>query len=262
MEGANMAYEYILTETHGKVALIRINRPQALNALSPELLTELIDAAVAFDVDDAIGALVITGSDRAFAAGADIKQMAKASTADMLNLTFINLWDRLRTVRKPVIAAVSGHCLGGGNELAMTCDLIVASESAIFGQPEINLGVIPGAGGTQRLARTVGKALAMEMVLNDRRLTAQEALHYGLVNHVYPVESYLDESIKLADAIAKRAPVALRIGKESVNMAFESGLTAGLEHERRLFYLLFGTDDQKEGMAAFVEKRPAEWKGK
>lgn len=257
-----MAYEYILTETHGKVALIRINRPQALNALSPELLTELIDAAAAFDTDDAIGALVITGSDRAFAAGADIKQMAKASTADMLNLTFINLWDRLRSVRKPVIAAVSGYCLGGGNELAMTCDLIVASESAIFGQPEINLGVIPGAGGTQRLARTVGKALAMEMVLNDRRLTAQEALHYGLVNHVYPVESYLDESIKLAAAIAQRAPIALRIGKESVNMALETGLTAGLEHERRLFYLLFGTDDQKEGMAAFVEKRPAEWKGK
>jgi enoyl-CoA hydratase len=257
-----MAYEYIRTETHGKVALIRINRPQALNALSPELLTELIDAAAAFDTDDAIGALVITGSDRAFAAGADIKQMAMASTADMLNLTFINLWDRLRSVRKPVIAAVSGYCLGGGNELAMTCDLIVASESAIFGQPEINLGVIPGAGGTQRLARTVGKALAMEMVLNDRRLTAQEALHYGLVNHVYPVESYLDESIKLAAAIAQRAPIALRIGKESVNMAFEMGLTAGLEHERRLFYLLFGTDDQKEGMAAFVEKRPAEWKGK
>jgi enoyl-CoA hydratase len=257
-----MAYEHILTEIHDRVGLIRINRPKALNALSPELLGELMDAAAALDADDQIGALVITGSDRAFAAGADIKQMATATTAEMLNLTFINLWDRLRAVHKPVIAAVSGYCLGGGNELAMTCDLIVASESAVFGQPEINLGVIPGAGGTQRLARAIGKALTMEMVLNDRRLTAAEALQYGLVNHVYPLETYLEESIKLAASIAARAPIAVRIGKESVNTAFETGLTAGLEHERRLFYLLFGTEDQKEGMAAFVDKRPAQWKGR
>jgi len=257
-----MTYENILTEIHGRVALIRLNRPKALNALSPELLGELMDAAAAFDADDEIGALVITGNDRAFAAGADIKQMATATTAEMLNLTFINLWDRVRTLHKPVIAAVSGYCLGGGNELAMACDLIVASESAVFGQPEINLGVIPGAGGTQRLARAIGKALTMEMVLNDRRLTAAEALHDGLVNHVYPLETYLEETIKLAAAIADRAPVAVRLGKESVNMAFETGLTAGLEHERRLFYLLFGTDDQKEGMAAFVNKRPARWKGR
>ena len=257
-----MAYEHILTEIHDRVGLIRINRPKALNALSPELLGELMDAAAALDADDQIGALVITGSDRAFAAGADIKQMATATTAEMLDLTFINLWDRLRAVHKPVIAAVSGYCLGGGNELAMTCDLIVASESAVFGQPEINLGVIPGAGGTQRLARAIGKALTMEMVLNDRRLTAAEALHYGLVNHVYPLETYLEESIKLAAAIAARAPIAARVGKESVNTAFETGLTAGLEHERRLFYLLFGTEDQKEGMAAFLDKRPAQWKGR
>ena len=257
-----MAYEHILTEIHDRVGLIRINRPKALNALSPELLGELMDAAAALDADDQIGALVITGSDRAFAAGADIKQMATATTAEMLNLTFINLWDRLRAVHKPVIAAVSGYCLGGGNELAMTCDLIVASESAVFGQPEINLGVIPGAGGTQRLARAIGKALTMEMVLNDRRLTAAEALQYGLVNHVYPLETYLEESIKLAASIAARAPIAVRIGKESVNTAFETGLTAGLEHERRLFYLLFGTEDQKEGMAAFLDKRPAQWKGR
>jgi enoyl-CoA hydratase len=257
-----MTYENILTEIHGRVALIRLNRPKALNALSPELLGELMDAAAAFDADDDTGALVITGNDRAFAAGADIKQMATATTAEMLNLTFINLWDRLRTLHKPVIAAVSGYCLGGGNELAMACDLIVASESAVFGQPEINLGVIPGAGGTQRLARAIGKALTMEMVLNDRRLTAAEALHYGLINHVYPVETYLDETLKLAAAIADRAPIAVRLGKESVNMAFETGLAAGLEHERRLFYLLFGTDDQKEGMAAFVDKRPARWKGR
>ena len=257
-----MTYENILTEIHGRVSLIRLNRPKALNALSPELLGELMDAAATFDADDEIGALVITGNDRAFAAGADIKQMATATTAEMLNLTFINLWDRLRTLHKPVIAAVSGYCLGGGNELAMACDLIVASESAVFGQPEINLGVIPGAGGTQRLARAIGKALTMEMVLNDRRLTAAEALHYGLVNHIYPLETYLEETIKLAAAIADRAPVAVRLGKESVNMAFETGLTAGLEHERRLFYLLFGTDDQKEGMAAFVDKRAALWKGR
>jgi enoyl-CoA hydratase len=257
-----MAYENILTETHGRVGLIRLNRPKALNALSPELLGELVDATAAFDADDEIGAIVITGSDRAFAAGADIKEMATATPAEMLNLTFINLWDRLRVTRKPVIAAVSGYCLGGGNELAMACDMIVASESAVFGQPEINLGIIPGAGGTQRLARAIGKALTMEMVLNDRWLKADEALHYGLVNHVYPVESYLDESIKLAAAVAERAPIAVRIGKEAVNMAFETGLSAGLEHERRLFYLLFGTEDQKEGMAAFVGKRAAEWKGR
>jgi enoyl-CoA hydratase len=256
-----MAYENILTEIHGRVGLIRLNRPQALNALNPQLLGELMDATAAFDADDEIGAIVITGSERAFAAGADIKQMAAATPAEMLNLTFINLWDRLRATRKPVIAAVSGYCLGGGNELAMACDMIIASESAIFGQPEINLGVIPGAGGTQRLARTIGKALTMEMVLNDRKLKAEEALQHGLVNHVYPVESYLDKSIRLAAAIAERAPIAIRIGKEAVNMAFETGLTAGLEHERRLFYLLFGTEDQKEGMAAFVDKRAAEWKG-
>jgi enoyl-CoA hydratase len=180
---------------------------------------------------------------------------------EMLDFVFIDLWDRLAKIRKPVIAAVSGFCLGGGNELAMACDMIVASESAKFGQPEIGIGVIPGAGGTQRLTRAVGKALAMEMVLNDRWLSAAEALQHGLVNAVYPLESYREESLKLAAKIADRAPVAVRLGKEAVNVAFETSLAAGIEYERKLFYLLFATEDQKEGMAAFVEKRKPQWKG-
>jgi enoyl-CoA hydratase len=257
-----MSEANVLTEIHERVSLIRLNRPKALNALSPQLLGELMDAAELFDADDGIGAIVITGNDRAFAAGADIKEMAAATPVEMLDFDFIDLWDRLGRIRKPVIAAVSGYCLGGGNELAMACDMIVASESAKFGQPEIGIGVIPGAGGTQRLTRTVGKALAMEMVLNDRWLSAAEAHQHGLVNHVFPVDSYLEEALKLAAGIAGRAPVAVRLGKEAVNIAFETSLEAGIEHERKLFYLLFATDDQKEGMAAFVEKRKPQWKGR
>jgi enoyl-CoA hydratase len=177
-------YQYILTETHERAGLVRLNRPQALNALNPQLLSELMDAAEAFDADDAIGCLVITGNEKAFAAGADIKEMAEATPVTMLDSVFIDLWDRLARIRKPIIAAVSGYCLGGGNELAMACDMVVASETAKFGQPEIGIGIIPGAGGTQRLPRTVGKALAMEMVLNNRWLSAQEALQHGLVYHV------------------------------------------------------------------------------
>jgi enoyl-CoA hydratase len=257
-----MSNPNVLVETHDQVGLVRLNRPKVLNALDPQLLGELMDAVEAFDVDDAIGCIVITGSDKAFAAGADIKEMAKATAAEMLDFVFIDRWDRLAKIRKPVIAAVSGYCLGGGNELAMACDMIVASETAKFGQPEIGIGVIPGAGGTQRLARTVGKALAMEMVLSGRWLSAEEALQHGLVNHVYPLESYLDETLKLAAAIAGQAPVAVRLGKEAVNMALETSLAAGIAHERKLFYLLFATEDQKEGMAAFVEKRAPEWKGR
>jgi enoyl-CoA hydratase len=187
--------------------------------------------------------------------------MAGASSVDMLRRDSIALYDRLRRISKPVIAAVSGYCLGGGNELAMACDMIIASETARFGQPEINIGVIPGAGGTQRLARAIGKALTMEMVLNNRVLTASEALHYNLVNRVVPVESYLDEALRLAAEIAERAPLAVRLGKEAVNQAFESFLAEGIKDERRLFYFLFSTADQKEGMAAFVEKRKPDWKG-
>jgi enoyl-CoA hydratase len=204
--------------------------------------------------------MVVTGDERAFAAGADIKEMAEATAVDMLKRDFISTFDHIKEIKKPVIAAVSGWCLGGGNELAMSCDMIVASESARFGQPEINLGVIPGAGGTQRLTRAVGKAIAMEMVLNNRTLTADEALQYGLVNRVVPVERYLEEALALAGEIAVRAPLAVRLGKETVNHAFESFLADGIADERRAFQFLFASDDQKEGMAAFVEKRQPEWK--
>ncbi len=252
----------ILIETQRRVGLVRFNRPAALNALNTQLMEELVTALEAFDRDPAIGCLVITGSARAFAAGADIKEMAGASAVEMLQRDNIARWDRLKKVKKPIIAAVSGHCLGGGCELALACDMIVASESARFGQPEINLGVMPGAGGTQRLTRAVGKAVAMEMVLNARTLTADEAARFGLVNRVAPVETYLDEALRLAAAIAARAPVAVRLAKESVNNAFETYLADGLADERRAFYFLFSTEDQKEGMEAFVAKRDAEWKGK
>ena len=254
-------YETILIETIGSVGLIRLNRASSLNALNTQLLTELMDALRDFDRDPGIGAMVVAGSERVFAAGADIKEMAGASAVGMLHQDRISLYDRIQKIAKPVIAAVSGWCLGGGNELAMSCDMIVASESAKFGQPEINLGVIPGAGGTQRLTRAVGKAIAMEMVLNNRVLTAQEALQHGLVNRVVPVERYLDEALTLASEIAARAPLAVRFGKEAVNQAFEYSLAQGLAVERRSFYFLFTTQDQKEGMAAFIEKRPPAWKG-
>lgn len=258
-----MAYEYLLTEiTEQRVGLIRLNRPKALNALSPELMAELGEALMAFDTDPNVGCLVLTGNERAFAAGADIRAMAQATTVDMLNNDLIARWETINHLQKPIIAAVSGFCLGGGCELAMACDIIVASESAVFGQPEINLGIIPGFGGTQRLTRTVGKYLAMEMVLTDRRLTAQEALAVGLVNHVYPVETYLDEALKLAARIAAQAPLAVRLAKEAVRKAMELSLSEGLAFERRLFQMLFASADQKEGMAAFIEKRKPQWQGR
>lgn len=254
-------YETILVETRHRVGLVQLNRPQALNALNNQLVGELMEALTVLDGDDAVGAVVITGNERAFAAGADIKEMADASAVEMLSMDQISLFDRIMNIKNPVIAAVSGWCLGGGNELAMSCDLIIASETARFGQPEINLGVIPGAGGTQRLTRAVGKAIAMEMVLNNRTLTAQEALQFGLVNRVVPVERYLEEALGLAEQIAGRAPLAVRLGKEAVNHAFESFLSDGLADERRAFYFLFASQDQKEGMSAFVEKRKPNWKG-
>lgn len=257
-----MTYTSILVEKRNRVGVITLNRPQALNALNGDLLGELLQALSDFDSDDEIGAIVIAGSDKAFAAGADIKQMASASVVDMLNGTFVELFDGLRQIRKPVIAAVSGYALGGGCELALACDLIVASETARFGQPEVTIGVIPGAGGTQRLARAVGKALAMEMVLNNRTLTAAEALQFGVVNRVVSSDRWLEEAIALAEEIASRAPLAVRLGKEAVNRAFELPLGEGLAAERRLFYSLFATQDQKEGMAAFIEKRKPNWQGK
>jgi enoyl-CoA hydratase len=224
-------------------------------------MTEILDALSAFDADPEIGAMVLTGSEKAFAAGADIKEMMEASSIEMLQRDPISTWDQISKLKKPIIAAVSGWCLGGGNELAMSCDMVVASESAVFGQPEINLGVFPGAGGTQRLTRAVGKAIAMEMILNNRHLSAEEALQYGLVNRVSSGENYLGDAIALAAEIAARAPMALRLAKEAVNHAFESTLSDGVADERRAFYFLFSSEDQQEGMQAFVEKRKPNWKG-
>jgi len=257
-----MPYEMILVETRGRVGLITLNRPQALNALNNQLMRELMDALDAFDKNDSIGAMVITGNEKAFAAGADIKEMADKSALEMTQSDHIAVFGRIRTIKKPVIAAVSGWALGGGCEVALSCDMIVASESAKFGQPEINLGVIPGAGGTQRLTRAVGKALAMEMILNNRTLSAQEAYQFGLVNRVVPVSDYLNEALKLADEIASHAPAAVRAAKKMINASYESSLTNGLTEEKQTFYNLFNTEDQKEGMKAFVEKRKPEWKGK
>lgn len=254
-------YKTILVETRARVGLVRLHRPKAMNALNSILMGELTQALVDFDKDENIGAVVITGDERAFAAGADIAEMVDASTVDMLTMDYISKFDRLGDINKPLIAAVSGWCLGGGNELAMSCDMIVASESARFGQPEINLGVIPGAGGTQRLTRAVGKAIAMEMVLNNRTLSAEEAQRFGLVNRVVPVERYLEEALDLAAQLAARAPLAIRLAKEAVNHAFESFLADGLADERRAFYVLFSSQDQHEGMSAFLEKRKPSWKG-
>jgi enoyl-CoA hydratase len=255
-------YTAIIVETHEKVGLVRFNRPDAYNALNTTLISELLDALKKFDADENIGAMVITGSDKVFAAGADISEMADASKEDMLNSEQIDLFDDLMKIKKPLIGAVSGWCLGGGAELAMSLDMIIASEKARFGQPEINLGVIPGAGGTQRLTRAVGKAIAMEMILNNRHISAEEALDYGLVNRVYPVETYLEKALDLAKEIAKRAPIAVKTAKAAVNEAFETSLKDGLAYERRVFYDLFETQDQKEGMKAFLEKRDPQWKGK
>ena len=257
-----MEYTLILTSVVEHAGLIQINRPQQLNALNTVVMEELVVALEEFDRNDQVGCIVITGHQRAFAAGADIKEMVDATAVEMLKRNSIARWDRIRQIKKPVIAAVSGFCLGGGCELAMACDLIVASESAQFGQPEINIGVIPGAGGTQRLTRALGKSRAMELILTGRYLSAREAEQFGLVAHVVPLEVYLDEALKLANEIAARPPIAVRFAKEAINKAFETPLSEGLEFERLLFYFLFATEDQKEGMRAFVEKRKAEWTGR
>jgi len=252
-------YQDILTWTEGRVGVGQLNWPKVLNALNRNIMDEIIHALQAFDSDGDVGCIVVTGNKRAFAAGADITEMAEATPVSMLKTSFVDYWDHLQRIAKPVVAAVSGYALGGGCELAMACDMIVASETARFGQPEINIGVIPGAGGTQRLARAIGKALTMEMVLNGRFLTAEEALQHGLVNRVVPADSYLEEALKFAAEIAARAPIAARLAKEAINAAYETTLQAGLAQERRLFYMLFASEDQKEGMDAFINKRPAEW---
>jgi enoyl-CoA hydratase len=257
-----MPYEFILTETRGRVELITLNRPQALNALNHKLVSEVMEALEAFDQNEAVGAMVIAGNERAFAAGADIKELADQNAQQIKESDHVAVFNRIMSIRKPIIAAVSGYALGGGCELAMSCDMIVASESAKFGQPEINIGVIPGAGGTQRLVRAVGKALAMEMILNNRTLSAQEAQQFGLVNRVVSVDQFLNEALKLAEEIAGRAPVAVRVAKKLINQAYELSLKEGLGEEKREFYDLFTTEDQKEGMKAFVEKRKPNWRGR
>ena len=257
-----MSFENVLVKTDGPVGIVQLNRPQVLNALNGPTMRELNDALEQFEAAEEIRVMIVTGNERAFAAGADIKEMAEATSVDMLKLNRIAQWDRLKKIQKPIIAAVSGYALGGGCELAMACDTIVASETAMFGQPEINIGVMPGAGGTQRLTLALGKAKAMEMVLTGKMINAREAEARGLVARVAPVESYMEEALALAREIASRSPIAVRIAKEAVNHAFESSLTEGLDFERKMFYFLFSTEDQKEGMKAFLEKRKAEWKGK
>ncbi|MCU0497152.1 MAG: enoyl-CoA hydratase-related protein [Anaerolineae bacterium] len=260
---ATPTYEMILVETPAEgVGLIRLNRPKALNALNGQITAEIFTAMEAFDRDPTIGAIVLTGSDKAFAAGADIKQMADTDAVTMMSGSDFTDWSRMSRIGKPIIAAVSGYALGGGCEIAMQCDLIIASETAQFGQPEITLGILPGAGGTQRLTRAVGKAIAMEMCLADRRLTAQEALQYGLVNRVVAVDAYLNEAIALAQKIASMSQIAVRLTKDAVNKADELSLTEGLQYEKKNFYLLFGTQDRQEGMSAFIEKRKANWQHK
>ena len=244
------------------IALIELNRPKELNALNLELMAELRDALKDLDANDDVRVIIITGNEKAFAAGADIKQMANKSAIDMLRADQFSTWDQIRKTRKPIIAAVSGFALGGGCELAMTCDMIVASETARFGQPEIKIGVMPGAGGTQRLTRAIGKARAMEMVLTGKFISAEEASSYGLVNMVVPLELYLEEAIKLAAKIADMSPIAAMLAKEAINRSFETHLDEGLHFERKNFYLSFASEDQKEGMQAFVEKRPPKYEGK
>ena len=251
-----MAHENIIVETRGRVGLIALNRPKALNALNDALMTELGDALGAFDADEAIGAIVITGSDKAFAAGADIGAMKDWGYMDVYKGEYITRnWERMKSVRKPVIAAVAGYALGGGCELAMMCDIIFAAEGARFGQPEIKLGIIPGAGGTQRLPRAVGKAKAMDLVLTGRMMEAAEAERAGLVSRVVPADRLLDEALAAAAQIAEFSLPSVMMAKESINRAYETPLAEGILFERRAFHALFATEDQKEGMAAFVEKR-------
>lgn len=252
-----MSYETIEIETHGRVALVRLNRPQALNALNAKLIDELDRALAGFEKDDGIGCVVITGSEKAFAAGADIKEMADKSFTDVFLSDFIGRWDTVARARKPIVAAVAGFALGGGCELAMMCDFILAADTAQFGQPEIKLGVIPGAGGTQRLTRAIGKAKAMDLVLTGRMMGAEEAERAGLVARVIPAADLVGEALKTGAAIAAMSLPAAVMVKEAVNAAFETTLAEGVRFERRLFYSLFATEDQKEGMAAFTEKRKA-----
>jgi enoyl-CoA hydratase len=257
-----MAYQNIVVETRGKIGIIRLNRPQALNALNAALIGELTQAVQAFEADAGVACMIVTGSEKAFAAGADIKEMADKSYMDAFMGDFAANWDALSRTRKPTIAAVAGFALGGGCELAMMCDIVIAADTAKFGQPEIKLGVIPGIGGTQRLTRAVGKAKAMDLCLTGRMMDAAEAERSGLVARVVQAANLMDEALKVAEAVASMSLPALMIAKESVNRAFETTLAEGMRFERRVFHSLFATADQKEGMAAFVAKRPAKFENR
>jgi len=252
----------VLVERDAPVAVVRLNRPEARNALSDALMDELVAVLSELDADAGIRCIVLAGDERAFAAGADIAELAAATAVELYQAPRVARWDAIRKLSTPLVAAVSGWCLGGGCELAMTCDLIVASDTARFGQPETGLGIIPGAGGTQRLARAVGKAVAMDMILTGRMLSAREALSFGLVARVVAREAWLDEARRVAGEIAARAPVAQRLARESVDRAFETGLDSGLDFERKALYLAFASEDAREGLTAFVEKRRPEWKSK
>jgi enoyl-CoA hydratase len=254
--------DLVLVERDEPIAVVRLNRPKQLNALSDELINALVDALRRLDGDEAIRCIVVGGSERAFAAGADIEQLARASPVEMYYQRRVDRWDEIRALWTPLVAAVSGFCLGGGCELAMACDLIVASETAKFGQPETGLGLIPGAGGTQRLTRAVGKALAMDVILSGRFLSAREALRAGLVARVVAKEAWLDEAKRVARDVASKGPVATRLAKEAVDRAHEGALTLGVEYERRLLYLALASEDAKEGLTAFLEKRKPDFKGR
>jgi enoyl-CoA hydratase len=256
-----LASDPVLVERDGRVAVVTLNRPRQLNALSNALMTGLVDALRELDADPDVRAIVVAGSDRAFAAGADIAEMSDTTAMEFAFADRVEQWDAIRALHTPVVAAVSGHCLGGGCELAMSCDLIVASDTATFGQPETAVGIIPGAGGTQRLTRAVGKAVAMDMVLTGRTLDAYEAERAGLVSRVVAGQAWLAEARRVAAQIAERAPLAQRLAREAIDRAFETPLSAGLDLERKALYLAFASEDAREGLSAFVEKRPAQWRG-
>jgi enoyl-CoA hydratase len=257
-----MTEPFVIAEHDAPIAVVSLNRPKHLNALSSDLMAELVDALQAFDADPEVHCVVVCGDERAFAAGADIGEMATATAVEMYVNRSVDAWDAIRAVRTPLVAAVSGFCLGGGCELAMACDVVVASDTAVFGQPETGLGLIPGAGGTQRLTRAVGKALAMDIILSGRRLSAREALDAGLVARVVAREAWLSEAKRVARDVAAKGPVASQLAKEAVVRADEGPLSLGIDYERRLLYLAFSSEDAREGMAAFVEKRPPQFEGR
>ena len=257
-----MSYRNVLVTREGAIGIVQLNRPKVLNALNFEVMSELVSALEELDRDEAVKVIILTGGERSFAAGADLAEMSQATPVDLVLGRRFELWDRIRKISKPIIAAVSGYCLGGGNELAMNCDLIIASETATFGQPEVNVGIIPGAGGTQRLPRVVGKYKAMEMILTGKSISADEAYSIGLVNHVVPPESLMKEARKIATDIASKPPISIRSAKEAILKAQDTTLEVGLEFERKAFYMLFATEDGKEGMKAFLEKRKPTFKGK